>query len=246
MLSDRFLIRSPGCLGPVSGNVPNGRSLILRCSELGLLVDTPNSQFGMAWSCDGTRRVLVVNIIQQSESLAQAVPAVNPLSSMCSFLSGGNKKKADKRAVEGVENSAGNTETTTATTMSTKPKPRCCKKNDETGAEADTDEEAEGAVKDNPEFFPVLQTTMKLAGPMPEGSLEHIKLYVNGYGEYIVGQQVLQGERKLLLAVEVAQSEAEHRNLMADLYAQDLALRKQELEFKERELASKVQLRMGP
>ncbi|KAJ7020214.1 hypothetical protein C8F04DRAFT_1196965 [Mycena alexandri] len=40
----------------------------------------------MAWSCDGTRRVLVVNIIQQSESLAQAVPVVNPLSSMCSFL----------------------------------------------------------------------------------------------------------------------------------------------------------------
>ncbi|KAJ7016506.1 armadillo-type protein [Mycena alexandri] len=45
MLSDRFLIRSPGW--PVSGNAPSGRSLTLRCSELRLLVDTPNSQFAL-------------------------------------------------------------------------------------------------------------------------------------------------------------------------------------------------------
>ncbi|KAJ7030759.1 hypothetical protein C8F04DRAFT_1236303 [Mycena alexandri] len=81
MLSDRFLIRSPGW--PVSGNAPSGRSLILRCSELGLLVDTPNSQFVTLDRCIPK----TLWPFSRLGCLAQAVPAVNPLSSMCSFLS---------------------------------------------------------------------------------------------------------------------------------------------------------------
>ncbi|KAJ7918305.1 hypothetical protein B0H13DRAFT_1993242 [Mycena leptocephala] len=96
---------------------------------------------------------------------------------------------------------------------------------------------AEDPAIDNPAFFPTLRQAMKFGGPMPAGSTEYVRLYVDGYAQYTATQKLLQDERKLLLDVDVALAQERHYRAVEQHFAATQAYRLLDVDLRERELA---------